>query len=68
MPACHGVVATELLFPERNRDKMATVSMPEASAGNPALEIDKIFRACVKLEGSDLHLKVGQPPIVRIKG
>ncbi len=32
------------------------------------LEIDKIFRACVKLEGSDLHLKVGKPPIVRLNG
>ena len=31
-------------------------------------EVDKIFRALVKLEGSDLHLKVGRPPIVRIKG
>ncbi len=25
------------------------------------LEIDKLFRALVKLEGSDLHLKVGTP-------
>ncbi|MCC9607213.1 PilT/PilU family type 4a pilus ATPase [Blastopirellula sp. JC732] len=32
------------------------------------LEVDKIFRACVKLEGSDLHMKVGRPPIVRING
>jgi twitching motility protein PilT len=32
------------------------------------LEVDKMFRAAVKLEGSDLHLKVGQPPLVRIKG
>ncbi len=32
------------------------------------LEIDKLFRACVKLDGSDLHLKVGQPPVVRVKG
>jgi twitching motility protein PilT len=32
------------------------------------LEVDKMFRAAVKLEGSDLHLKVGQPPMVRIKG
>ena len=32
------------------------------------LEIDKFFRALVKLEGSDLHLKVGQPPIVRVHG
>jgi twitching motility protein PilT len=32
------------------------------------LEVDKIFRALVKLEGSDLHLKVGNPPMVRVKG
>ena len=27
------------------------------------LEIDKLFRALVKLEGSDLHLKVDRPPL-----
>ena len=32
------------------------------------LEVDKIFRALVKLEGSDLHLKVGRSPIVRVDG
>ena len=32
------------------------------------LEVDKIFRALVKLEGSDLHMKVGQPPMVRTRG
>ena len=32
------------------------------------LEVDKIFRALVKLQGSDLHMKVGQPPIVRVSG
>jgi uracil-DNA glycosylase family 4 len=32
------------------------------------LEIDKLFKALVKLEGSDLHLKVGRPPYVRMKG
>ncbi len=32
------------------------------------MEIDKIFRALVKLEGSDLHMKVGRPPIVRVDG
>ncbi len=32
------------------------------------LEVDKIFRALVKLKGSDLHLKVGRPPIVRVNG
>lgn len=34
----------------------------------PNLEVDKLFRACVKLEGSDLHLKVGKPPMVRVDG
>ena len=32
------------------------------------LEVDKIFKALVKLEGSDLHLKVDQPPMVRVGG
>ncbi len=32
------------------------------------LEVDKYFRALVKLEGSDLHMKVSQPPIVRVNG
>ena len=31
-------------------------------------EVDRYFRALVKLEGSDLHMKVGQPPIVRVHG
>lgn len=31
------------------------------------LEIDKYFRALVKLEGSDLHMKVGRPPMVRVR-
>lgn len=32
------------------------------------LEVNKLFRACVKQEGSDLHLKVGKPPMVRVNG
>ncbi len=32
------------------------------------LEVDKLFRALVKLEGSDLHLKVNMPPHVRVRG
>ncbi len=32
------------------------------------IEVNKYFRALVKLEGSDLHMKVGQPPIVRVHG
>ncbi len=33
-----------------------------------ALEIDKYFKALVKLDGSDLHMKVGRPPMMRVKG
>ena len=56
---------------------MATTesSAPEASTGvrsaqgpRAALEIDRLFEALVKLQGSDLHLKVGQPPFLRVKG
>ncbi|MEX0824698.1 MAG: PilT/PilU family type 4a pilus ATPase [Pirellulaceae bacterium] len=32
------------------------------------LPVDKLFKALVKLEGSDLHLKVDQPPMVRVGG
>jgi twitching motility protein PilT len=46
---------------------------PAAAAGSaapskPRLEIDRLFEALVKFSGSDLHLKVGQPPIIRVKG
>ena len=30
--------------------------------------VDKYFRALVNSEGSDLHMKVGKPPIVRVNG
>ncbi len=32
------------------------------------LEVNAMFRACVKHEASDLHLKVGNPPMLRING
>ncbi len=31
-------------------------------------EVDRYFRALVKMKGSDLHMKVGRPPIIRIHG
>lgn len=31
------------------------------------LEVDKYFRSLVKLEGSDLHMRVGRPPSVRVR-
>lgn len=58
---------------------MATATAPAANIANDALaakfvkqrvelEIDKLYRALVKLKGSDLHMKVGRPPIVRVNG
>ena len=54
---------------------MTESSAPEATAGvrsalgpRAPLEIDRLFEALVKLQGSDLHLKVGQPPFMRVKG
>ena len=38
------------------------------SKATKSFEIDKLFRALVKLQGSDLHLKVGLPPYVRVAG
>ena len=57
---------------------MATITSPPpgptAPVAAPAegrhrrLEIDRLFTALVKLEGSDLHLKSGKPPYIRVKG
>jgi twitching motility protein PilT len=48
---------------------MATTSeTPQDQQRGDTLEVDKLFRALVKLEGSDLHLKVGAPPHVRVAG
>ncbi len=48
---------------------MATTEAMPATGGESApFEVDKLFRALVKLEGSDLHLKVDKPPYVRVKG
>jgi twitching motility protein PilT len=51
-------------------DRQATINRLTTSLlqKRESLEVDKIFKALVKLEGSDLHLKVGQPPMVRVKG
>jgi twitching motility protein PilT len=58
---------------------MATAEIPQVSAdvapepreapqpgGEPA--INKLFRMVMKHEASDLHLKVGQPPMMRLRG
>ena len=45
-------------------DRVARASGPKRAV----LEIDRLFGALVKLGGSDLHLRVGLPPGIRIRG
>lgn len=53
----------------RESSKSAIATGDERFLGiRQELPIDKLFRACIKLEGSDLHLKVGKPPYVRVNG
>jgi len=54
----------------------ADLDRAEAEAPSPAVaadakkepEVNKLFRMVMKHEGSDLHLKVGQPPMMRLRG
>src|SRR3954468_17250776 len=36
--------------------------------GQKEPEVNKLFRLIMKYEASDIHLKVGQPPMMRYKG
>ncbi len=49
------------------RSVTADELIAKMSGEKQELEVDKYFRALVKLEGSDLHMKVGKPPMVRIR-
>ena len=55
-------------YPTANAQAVAARLRESLLHDKQALEVDKIFKALVKLEGSDLHLKVGQPPMVRVAG
>ena len=41
--------------------------IPATLAANGEPEINKLFRSVMKNEGSDLHLKVGLPPMMRLR-
>ena len=51
-----------------NDDDLSAFLLDRLAVHEKELEIDKIFRALVKLEGSDLHMKVGSPPMIRTGG
>src|SRR5438876_7978428 len=40
----------------------------QAVAGRREPECNKLFRMVMKHEGSDLHMKAGLPPMMRLKG
>ncbi|MSR51981.1 MAG: PilT/PilU family type 4a pilus ATPase [Gemmataceae bacterium] len=48
------------------------VAIPQDEKVAPELakepEVNKLFRMTMKFEASDLHLKVGQPPMMRLRG
>src|SRR5439155_19022647 len=47
--------------------RAAEADGPRGAAGKEP-EVNKLFRMVMKYEGSDLHLKVGQPPMMRLRG
>lgn len=51
-----------------HEDDLSSLLLKRLTLQDKELEVDKLFRALVKLEGSDLHLRVGSPPMVRTKG
>ena len=49
----------------------ATAAVEDNKVDEPKVkepEVNKLFRLVMKHQGSDLHLKVGQPPMMRLKG
>ena len=44
------------------------ISSEPPKFGNKEPEVNKLFRMVMKHEASDLHLKVGQPPMMRVRG
>jgi len=60
-------MATIETTPREPAASAAAVSIVPVPTG-AGHEIDRMFEALVRLQGSDLHLKVGQPPFMRVKG
>ena len=41
---------------------------PRVETGKKEPDVNKLFRMVMKYQASDLHLKVGQPPMMRLRG
>ena len=59
---------TNSAVPMSSGDDLSAFLLDRLAVHEKELEIDKVFRALVKLEGSDLHMKVGSPPMIRTRG
>jgi twitching motility protein PilT len=56
-------------IPTEQPELVAVPSDPKALGMGPnEPEVNKLFRMVMKFEASDLHLKVGQPPMMRLRG
>jgi twitching motility protein PilT len=53
--------------PQSATDAAAELLKQRLLVKHEELDVDKYFRALVKLEGSDLHMKVGRPPMIRTR-
>jgi twitching motility protein PilT len=53
---------------EENEDAAIERMVKRFTVKKEEKDVDKYFRALVKLEGSDLHMKVSKAPIVRVNG
>src|SRR5579864_2698330 len=81
MPSPQAAILQFLQFTRRNQRSItmsaaAPAKAPAKSSGAIGglskklgeLEVNKLFRALIKFNGSDLHLKVGKPATIRVRG
>src|SRR6267154_1486047 len=54
--------------PAKPAEKSSSGTLGGLSKKLGELEVNKLFRALIKFGGSDLHLKVGKPATIRVRG
>ncbi|NBO91212.1 MAG: PilT/PilU family type 4a pilus ATPase [Planctomycetia bacterium] len=62
----HGGHGDKTPEPSSLAGNLPDIPQHDPTKGEP--EANKLFRMVMKLEASDLHLKVGQPPMMRLRG
>src|SRR5688572_15503736 len=51
-----------------NGEEKVLDEAPRSDGAKKEPEVNKLFRMVMKYQASDLHLKVGQPPMMRLRG